>query len=317
MKLLAVVDTRWVLLCVLVAGLAVAPLSGLWAQSSGTLTAPAPSAPTSTPPTAPAAETAVSETPEFVRIHKMDGEPKALQTAVASYRKPGDASGLVVDLIGAVHIGEPEYYRELNQLFKHYDALLYEMVTDPELGIPDPEERGVSPVSTIQVGMKEMLELTFQLDEVDYKAANFVHADMTPAEFFDTMNSRKESVLKMFFQSLGSGIAMQSAGRGGDVGLLAALISENRAKGLRRAFADQMQMMDGQMAALTGEDGKSTLITERNAKAFQVMDREIKAGKKKLGVFYGAGHLKDMHERLVKQYGMQLVETKWLDAWGL
>lgn len=256
--------------------------------------------------------------PDFVRVFEKDGVPQSLQTAVATYRQVGQADGIEVVLIGAVHIAEPNYYSQLNQLFKSFDALLYEMVTDPEMGIPDPKERGLSPISTIQVGMKEMLELSFQLDEVDYKAKNFVHADMTPKEFFDTMNSRKEGVLQMFFRSIGSGIALQSTGRGsGDVGLLAALVAEDRAKGLRRAFAEQMQMMDGQMAALTGEDGKSTLITERNAKAFEVLEREMKAGKKKLGIFYGAGHLKDMHERLLEEHGMELVETKWLDAWGL
>ena len=256
-------------------------------------------------------------TPDFVQVFKRDGIPQALQTAVATYRKPGASDGVEVVLIGAVHIGESAYYQKLNELFKTYDALLYELVADPGAGVPDPEERGVSPISTIQVGMKDSLELTFQLDEVDYEAKNFVHADMTPNEFFEMMESRKEGVLQMFFRSLGSGIAMQSAGKGGDVGLLAALVSEDRAKGLRRAFAEQMQMMDGQMAALTGEDGKSTLITERNAKAFKILDRELKAGKKKLGVFYGAGHLKDMHQRLIDDYGMELVETQWLDAWEL
>ena len=63
--------------------------------------------------------------------------------------------------------------------------------------------------------------------------------------------------------------------------------------------------------------GKSTLITERNAKAFLVLDREIESGKKKFGIFYGAGHLKDMHKRLVEDYGMQPTKTEWLDAWDL
>lgn len=264
-----------------------------------------------------AGDASAAQTPDFVRIFKPGGVPKALQTAVATYRKPGEEDGVEVVLIGAVHIGEPAYYRELNELFKRFDALLYELVAEPGAGVPDPKDRGVSPISTIQVGMKDTLQLTFQLDEVDYDAKNFVHADMTPQEFFETMNARKEGVLQMFFRSLGSGIAMQSAGKGGDVGLLAALVSSDRPKGLRRAFAEQMQMMDGQMAALTGEDGKSTLITERNAKAFQVLDREIKAGKKKLGIFYGAGHLKDMHQRLADEYGMQQVEIQWLDAWEL
>ncbi|MEZ6149176.1 MAG: hypothetical protein R3C09_03570 [Pirellulaceae bacterium] len=264
-----------------------------------------------------ASDASAAQAPDFVRVFKPGGVPKALQTAVATYRKPGEADGVEVVLIGAVHIGEPAYYRELNELFQRFDALLYELVAEPGAGVPDPKDRGVSPISTIQVGMKETLQLTFQLDEVDYDAKNFVHADMTPQEFFDTMDARKEGVLQMFFRSLGSGIAMQSAGKGGDVGLLAALVSSDRPKGLRRAFAEQMQMMDGQMAALTGEDGKSTLITERNAKAFQVLDREIKAGKKKLGIFYGAGHLKDMHQRLIDNYGMEQVEVRWLDAWEL
>lgn len=294
----------------------------------GQVTAPAAATTEPTVKTEPAAEKAATadrptveagqkETPDFVRVLKQQGVPQALQTAVATYRRPDQKNSAEVVLIGAVHIAGPDYYSHLNQLFKRYDALLYEMVSDPEMGIPDPEERGLSPISTIQVGMKEMLELTFQLDEIDYKAKNFVHADMTPQEFFDTMKARKEGVLQMFFRSLGSGIAMQSAGRGGDLGVLAAMVSEDRARGLRRAFADQMEMMDGQMAAITGEDGKSTLITERNAKAFEVLKRELDAGKRKVGIFYGAGHLKDMHERLVNDFGMELVETQWLTAWEL
>lgn len=265
-----------------------------------------------------AADAVAEKAPEFVRVYSEEKKPIALQTAVVKYQKPGVIDGPEITLIGAVHIAEPTYYSELNQLFRGFDALLYEMVMDPEMGVPDPEERGVSPVSTIQVGMKDALELTFQLDEIDYKAKNFVHADMTPKEFFDTMEARKEGVLQMMLRSIGSGLAMQSSGNGGsDIELLAALVSDDRAKAMRRAFASQMQMMDGQMAAITGEDGKSTLITERNAKAFKVMDEELQAGKKKLGIFYGAGHLKDMHERLLKDYGMVPVETKWMNAWDL
>jgi len=202
-------------------------------------------------------------------------------------------------------------------MFMGFDALLYELVADPEQGLPDPEERGVSPISSIQVGMKDALELAFQLDEIDYKAENFVHADMTPEEFFTTMETRKEGMLQLLFRSMGAGLAMQSSGKSSDLDLISALMSKNRGRALRRSLAEQMGSMDGQMAAITGEDGKSTLITERNAKAFQVMDREIESGKKKLGIFYGAGHLKDMHQTLVEDYGMQPVKTEWLDAWDL
>ncbi len=256
--------------------------------------------------------------PKFVRVLKKDKKPLALQTAVVTYKSDSaEYAGVEVALIGAVHIAEKSYYDELNTLFKKYDALLYEMVADPHQGVPTEDERGTSPVSAVQVGMKDMLELKFQLDEVDYKPANFVHADMSPEEFFESMKKRKEGVLQMLLRSVGSGLAMQGAGKSTDLDMLSAMFSDNRAQGMKRALADQFEMMEGQMAALQGDDGRSTLITERNAKAFEVLGREIKAGKKKLGIFYGAGHLKDMHERLIKDYHMTPRETKWLDAWDL
>ncbi|MEM8735847.1 MAG: hypothetical protein AAGG44_16580 [Planctomycetota bacterium] len=265
-----------------------------------------------------AASSQGTKAPEFVRILREGKKPLALQTATVKYQKPGVIDGPEITLIGAVHIGEAEYYSELNQSFRKFDGLLFEMVMDPGMEVPDPEERGVSPVSTIQTGMKDTLGLTFQLDEIDYKAKNFIHADMTPTEFMETMKKREEGLVNMMLRSIGAGLAMQSTGKSsGDIDLLAAMVSGNREMAMRRAFAEQMETMDGQMAALTGKDGKSTLITERNAKAFEVMDRELEAGKKKLGIFYGAGHLKDMHKRLVEEYGMVPAETTWQSAWNL
>ena len=255
---------------------------------------------------------------KFVRVSKEGKTPQALQTAVVKYKSDSkETEGVEVSLVGAVHIAEKSYYQDLNKLFTEYDALLYEMVSDPHQGVPAPNERGSSPISSVQVGMKDMLELTFQLDEVDYKAKNFVHADMSPDEFFDSMNKRKEGVFKMLLRSVGSGLAMQGAGKSNDLDVLTAMLSKDRSKGLKVALAEQFEMMDGQMAALQGEDGRSTLITERNAKAFKVLGEQIKAGKKKIGIFYGAGHLEDMHQRLLDEYRMQPVETKWLDAWDL
>jgi hypothetical protein len=256
---------------------------------------------------------------KFVRVNRDDKKtPVALQTAVVTYTSDlPEYKDVSITLIGAVHIAEKSYYSELNQMFKNYDAMLYEMVSDPKQGIPQPEERNASPVSSVQMGMKDMLNLSFQLDEVDYKAPNFVHADMSPEEFFESMQKRKEGMMQMLLRSIGSGLAAQGSGKTSDIDLLSAILSNDRAGGMKRALADQFESMDGQMAALQGDDGRSTLITERNAKAFQVMDEQIKSGKKKLAIFYGAGHLEDMHQRLIKDYKMQIQDTKWLNAWDL
>jgi hypothetical protein len=82
-------------------------------------------------------------------------------------------------------------------------------------------------------------------------------------------------------------------------------------------MAEQFETMEGQMAGLADKDGKSTLLTERNRKAFQVLESELKAGKKKIAIFYGAAHLPDMHERLMRDFQAKPTENNWIDAWPL
>jgi hypothetical protein len=46
------------------------------------------------------------------------------------------------------------------------------------------------------------------------------------------------------------------------------------------------------------------------------MNREIAAGHKKLGVFYGAAHFPDMEKRLLEA-GFKRVKQDWLTAWDI
>jgi hypothetical protein len=261
------------------------------------------------------------EKPKFLRIEKDgQGEPKSLQTAITSYTiTKGPHQGTQVDLIGAVHIAHSAYFQDLNRRFRKYDALLYELVADPEVNIPDRNAQGGtgSPVSAIQGGMKNMLGLQFQLEEIDYKAKNFVHADMSPGEFAEDMQKRGDGFLAMFTRMMGSSIATQSSQKGQDVKMLAALFSANREVKMRQAMAEQFENMEMQMAGLADASGRSTLLTERNRKAFEVLSSELQKGKKKIGVFYGAAHLTDMHERLVRDFSAEAGATEWLTAWNL
>lgn len=262
---------------------------------------------------------AEADAPRFLRLTKDDsGKPVALETAIVTY-VPADPAkeGVSVELVGAVHIGDKAYYEALNKEFEQYDALLYELVAPENTRVPK-ERKGPpgSAVGGLQVGMKEMLELDFQLDRVDYSKANFVHADMSPDEFAKSMTKRGESFTKMFFQIMGYGFAQQGKGGTGEMELLMALFSKNRAHKMKIAMAEQFDNMEGQMEVLEGPSG-STILTERNRKAFEVLDRELKAGKKKLGVFYGAAHLPDMEKRLLNDFGMKRSGERWVTAWSL
>ena len=255
----------------------------------------------------------------FVRITVDEkSKPEAMQTSIVRYEGTTDEGDtFFVDLIGVVHVGEREYYEQLNQRFEQYDALLYELVAPEGTVIPKGGERGggMNPVAALQQGMQSALGLQFQLDHIDYTVSNFVHADMSPDEFFESMQNNNESLFKTFFRAVGQGMAKQQKSETSEADLLIAALSNDQV-GLRRAMAEQLQDLESGMLMFEGENG-STIIHHRNRKALGVMQREIDAGKTKLGIFYGAGHLPDMEERLLEEFGMRRAGTIWLEAWNL
>jgi hypothetical protein len=264
-------------------------------------------------------KTAKSDSKKFIRlVRDARGEPQAMETAIVHFvpAKEGDQPGLSVDLVGAVHVGEKSYYERLNKAFEKYDALLFELVADKSV-VPKAGDKSRSPVSALQRGLKDFLELDFQLDDIDYTKKNFVHADMSPDEMSKSMADRGESIWSIMIRMMAAGMAQQ-AGKAdtSDFELLMALFDKNRAIQMKRFMADQMSSMDSVMLALEGPQG-STLITERNKAALKVLANEIKAGKKKIAIFYGAGHLSDMEKRLVADFGLKRADEKWLEAWNL
>ena len=63
-------------------------------------------------------------------------------------------------------------------------------------------------------------------------------------------------------------------------------------------------------------DGGTVIITERNKKALGVLDREVAAGRKNLGIFYGAAHLSEMEAEMEKK-GYHRTGERWMNAWDI
>ncbi len=259
------------------------------------------------------------EEAKFIRLTR-DGQqrPLVMETAVVRYGSPA-TPGVEIDLVGAVHVGDRAYYDELNKLFEKYDVVLYELVAPEGTRVPKGGRKGPSthPIGAMQDGMSSVLELAHQLNCVDYTKKNFVHADMSPEDFSKTMAERGESFFQIFLRLMGTGMA-QSAGGGGmsDSALLMALFSKDRATVLKTIMAEQFESLEGSMSALDGPGG-STIITERNKRCFEVLDKQLAQGQKRIAVFYGAGHLPDMERRLIADYGMKRGSETWLPAWQL
>ena len=133
--------------------------------------------------------------------------------------------------------------------------------------------------------MKSMLDLAYQLEEVDYTKKNFVHADMSPDEFARVMEKRGESFLKMMWRAMGAAMAQQSAkGNNSDAELLFAFFAKNRSVRLKRVMSTQFSDLEASMKAIEGENG-STIIGQRNRKALDVCSVSSLPARNVLGSF--------------------------------
>jgi hypothetical protein len=258
------------------------------------------------------------QTPQFLRFVEDGRGGGKLEAAIVTYR---NSQGVVVHLASALHVGERSYYQGLAKTFEGYDALLYEMIKHKDAPPPAPGERSGSAVSGFQRFLKDTLSLDFQLDDIDYTKPNFVHADLDYETFSKLQDERGESILGIMLQSMLHEMSRQMAGEGANkpqmnlFDLLAALKAPDRARQLKLLLARQFDDIEDQMAGLTGPNG-SVIITERNKAALAALDRTITEGKKNIGIFYGAGHMRDMEQRLL-DLGFKKTGIEWRVGWDM
>jgi len=225
----------------------------------------------------------------------------------------------VVDLIGAVHLADQAYYENLNRRFEGYEALLFEMVGGDKItgdkAAQSPQTEAAEPAAVaglqqIYTMVSKFLKLSGQSEVIDYTAKNFVHADLTHDEFEKMQAERGETVLG--FAMAASGNEEAKAGQPDVAKLMQAMLAGST-NALKLELVHTLGQGGDQIASFAGE---SVIITDRNQRAIEVMDREIEAGKSKLGIFYGAAHFPDMEKRLLEK-GFVKGDHEWLTAWDI
>jgi hypothetical protein len=262
---------------------------------------------------APVADAPQKPATDFIRIEE-DEKAARLQTSVTRYQK----DGVTLDLIGAVHIADKNYYTALNKLFEKYDALLFEMVGGENLvegKVPEGGREGgdlqTKVLRGMVDGMSRFLKLSSQMIDVDYSPKNFVHADLTLKQFEKKQKDNGESIFSFALaaaqQAENNGVKQPNPAK-----LLAALLSGN-SDGLKLEMMKTLGQGDDQIAALAGNN---VIISDRNAKCLRVLKKQVKRGHKKLGIFYGAAHFPDMEKRLVEK-GYQQISQEWMTAWDV
>jgi hypothetical protein len=263
---------------------------------------------------------------KFIRVVRdAHDRPVALETAVGHYVSAVPGQNVSVDLIGAIHIGDKKYYESLNEQFRRYGAVLFELVMPEGQSLEGLGHRESNhPVSRVQQALPKMLDLDYQLKRINYTAKNFVHADLSPDEMAKAIKARGDSggsvFIKVFFDILKQSNQMAEAAekRGGEFAefqLLAALFDSNRPLALKRLMADQMELVEAGTGL--GPTLDTILVQDRNGAAMKVLAREIKKGTPKIAIFYGAAHMPDFDRRLTQELKLKRESISWVRAWDM
>ncbi len=251
---------------------------------------------------------------EFIRVDEDDSAAR-LQTAVTRYEKDGRS----VELVGAVHIADKAYYQNLTTRFAGYDVLLFEMIggekfANHEAPQADPgpaeKERDLSGLHKIYDMIATFLNLTGQSGNIDYTTKNFVHADLTNAEFIQMQADRNESLIGFALKA--GKLDPEAPNQPDPAKLLKAMLSGS-SNLVKLEIVHTLGRGDDQIAAFAGE---SVIITDRNQRCIDVMNQQLAAGHTKLGIFYGAAHFPDMEKRLL-ELGFKRTKQEWMTAWDI
>jgi hypothetical protein len=290
-------------------------------------------------PVARAVEPTTDDVPasKFLRFVEHRDGGGTLQASVVRYV---NSDGVVVDLIAAVHIAEPSFFKALEESFDDYDVVLYEMVAPAGMLEPTTQEgvsgrrlsattrrtpairrnRSLNAVGALQRFLRDTLKLAFQPEAIDYRRSNFVHADLDAETFAKMQSDLGESMFSILLNSMlrqmaNPRAAMNQPGLGD---ILFAMRSPDKARQLKLLLARQFERVDEQLESLEGPKG-SVILSERNKAAMKVLREQLDTGDQQvIGIFYGAGHFKGMEKILTEEMGFkQIGPPFWRVAWDM
>ncbi|PCJ23880.1 MAG: hypothetical protein COA96_10920 [SAR86 cluster bacterium] len=244
-----------------------------------------------------------------------------LQTAVVTYR---NAQGIEVDLVAAVHIAETEYYQQLNEYFQSRDRVLYELVAEAD-HVPDATTQAgnSSILGFVQQALANFLNVSFQLNQIDYMASNFQHADLTPSQLREIMLSKNENFFTMFLNlALAQMAEMESSGTNNSsmsafnaLAIIRALGSENQNDAFKYLLAEELGRSGGVIVGPAME-AQLTILGDRNRVVLEKLEEALLDDQiESISVFFGAAHMPGIERVLTTTLGFERTGQLWRAAW--
>lgn len=220
-------------------------------------------------------------------------------------------------LIGAVHIGTKDYYTSLQKLLDGQEVVLFEGVksaanptpkptTDKDAPKQDPNERPVYKV------LSDALGLEFQLNAIKYDRPNWKNVDLTWEEL-DKINKDAGGEKG---NSGGYGQIKQILDPKSPQAKMFTNMLDTATPGTREAIKLMIVKSVASGELVLDAATENLVIKARNKIVIDSLAKSLDSPKppKSIAVFYGAKHLADMEETLVKNFGYKLGKQQWFLA---
>lgn len=279
----------------------------------------------------------------FMRV--TNGPTGAVELQVAARKLvPTNGSGPVIWLTGASHIGETNYYAQLQRHLDAQKLVLFEGIHAGRKGssttnaaaigskpaTPAPATKSDDRTS-LQADLAKSLGLVFQLQAVDYTRAHFRNSDLSVSQLRELMDKddepatpespkekRKNEALEGLLKAMEGNSFLGTLLRAGfklvgDNPKLQAMtkLALIEALGNIRGDLSRMKSLPEDMQRLL-----EVLIQSRNDEVLKDLRAELKqpTPAASISIFYGAGHMEDLERRIRREFGYRTESDLWLPA---
>ncbi len=238
-----------------------------------------------------------------------------MQVAVGAYRN--DETGVTVDLLSTVHIGDTPFFRQLAKRVVAYDAVLFELVG--HRGEPAVEEG----VNDQQKRIAADMSLENQGPHMNYDRPTFVHADLD----LEDIERREVAAHGTFKGALGDGPALSTATGTRDTAGVRSVYDDiqaakavaktnpkERTRLMRRAYSRLLAATAEPAPGSTYPADMEVLVGDRDQHVMDVLAQQAEQGKRKVAILFGAAHMVDLEHRLLT-HGYARTSLTWVTAW--
>jgi hypothetical protein len=269
----------------------------------------------------------------FIRSADLPDARTAAQTLSAEYR-PAGGSGPTVWLVGVAHIGEPDYYRAIQERLDRCTTVLFEGVD----GASMKEMRRGGRESDLQGKIARSLGLVYQLEAIDYDRAHFLNGDLSTEELREEIRENTspgaapEAVEKTFDSLVGAlkgqplgGPAMN--GGAPDIGaaadqLLKMATNSDQSREFTKALLVEAMGQAGELLAVVSQQSPEMkglldlILTRRNEALLRHLRAQLAKAKsgESIAVFYGAAHMDEIEQTLRAELGYTRAAEQWETA---